>query len=31
MYSNYNFQILEISSVFLIHHIGITNSSIASQ
>jgi hypothetical protein len=30
MYSNYSFQFLEISSVFLIYHNGITNISIAS-
>jgi len=31
MYSNFNFQFLEIFSVFLGHHYGITNSSRASQ
>jgi len=31
MYSNFNFQFLEILSVFLIYHNGITNISIASQ
>ena len=31
MYSNFNFQFLKISSIFLIHHNGITNSSVAPQ